>query len=68
MYVITLNDILKDLPVDEDEKELKEPEAFVPIPLTAESISSVRTRSHSVHCPFCKVWFPSITILKYFHR
>lgn len=68
IYVITLNGVLKDLPVDEDEKELKEPEAFVPIPLTAESISSVRTRSHSIHCPFCKVWFPSITILKYFHR
>jgi len=58
----------KDLPVEEDEEELKEPEAFVPNPLTADSISSVRTRSHSIHCPFCKVWFPSVTILKYFHR
>jgi len=59
----------KDLPVEEEEvEEPKEPEPFVPSPLTADSISSVRTRSHSVHCPFCKVWFPSITILKYFHR
>ena len=55
------------VPIEPDEQP-PEPEPYVPVPLTADSISSVRTKSHSIHCPFCKVWFPSITILKYYHR
>ena len=57
----------KDIPVEPNGIP-PEPEPYVPVPLTADSISSVRTKSHSIHCPFCKVWFPSITILKYYHR
>merc|ERR1719232_1461472 len=56
----------KDIPVEPNGIP-PEPEPYVPVPLTADSISSVRTKSHSIHCPFCKVWFPSITILKYYH-
>ena len=60
-------DKAKDIPV-EDNGHPPEPEPYIPVPLTADSISSVRTKSHSIHCPYCKVWFPSITILKYYHR
>ena len=51
------------VPIDEDESE-----DYVPVPLTADNISSVRTKTHPIHCPFCKVWFPTITVLKYYHR
>ena len=51
------------VPIDEDESV-----DYVPVPLTADNISSVRTKTHPIHCPFCKVWFPTITVLKYYHR
>ena len=61
-------DKAKDIPVDEDNLPPPAPEPYRPVPVTADSVSSVRTKAHSIHCPFCKVWFPSITILKYYHR
>ena len=61
-------DKAKDIPVDEDNLPPPAPEPYKPVPVTADSVSSVRTKAHSIHCPFCKVWFPSITVLKYYHR
>jgi len=58
----------KDIPHEELSFQQMNPQDYVPIPITGDSMSSVRTKQNSLHCPFCKVWFPTITILIYYHR
>jgi len=57
----------KDIPHEELSYQAMNPEDYVPVPITGDSMSSVRTKQNSLHCPFCKVWFPSVTILIYYH-
>ena len=55
------------LPESDQEAEGEEEEDFLPEPLP-ENPSSVRTKANPFHCPFCKVWIPTVTLLKFYHR
>jgi len=47
-------------------EEIPEEESFLPDPLP-ENPTSFKTSTNPFHCPFCKVWVPTITMLKYYH-
>ena len=56
-----------DLPESDHEEVAEEEEDFLPEPLP-ENPSSSKTKSNPFHCPFCEVWVPTITLLRFYHR
>jgi len=49
------------------ESELEEVKEDQAIPLQ-ENPLSYKTKSNPFHCPLCKIWVPTITLLKFYHR
>ena len=56
-----------DLPDSDQEEAVEEEEDVLPEPLP-ENPSTMRTKSNPFHCPFCQMWVPTITLLKFYHR
>merc|ERR1719411_2545689 len=55
---------------DEKEVEAEEPvEPAEPEPLRplGSNPSSVRTKRTPFHCPACKIWLPSVSVLRFYH-
>jgi len=55
-----------DLPDSDHEEVAEEEEDFLPEPLP-ENPSPMKTKSNPFHCPFCDVWVPTITLLRFYH-
>jgi len=56
-----------DLPESDQEEVVEDEDDFLPEPLP-ENPSLVKTKSNPFHCPFCKIWVPTVTLLRFYHR